>query len=240
MSSEEIAKYYDATEFREIREDLVFATNMATGPKIAIDCGCGAGADINYLVGNGFSVYGFDVEQESISRCQSRFEGIKNVVLSKSSFSTFDYPQASLVVADASLFFCPRSEFKKVWGNIYQCLHPNGVFCGSFLGQEDTMAASNNNPSVFWPEVTAFDESEVRELFKSFEVLRFNVHKSTGKTSQGVTHNWHIFQVVAQKPNKLLKHHSGAKSRASIGRANARRLARRYTHKGNIRCLMQT
>jgi trans-aconitate methyltransferase len=123
MSSEEIVKYFDATEFREIREDLVLAVSMVSEPKVAIDCGCGAGADIDYLTRNGFTVYGFDVEQESVSRCQSRFEGIKNVILSQSSFSTFSYPKASLVVADASLFFCPRSEFKSVWENIYQCLH---------------------------------------------------------------------------------------------------------------------
>lgn len=199
MSSVEITKYFDATEFREIREDLVFSVNMISEPKVAIDCGCGAGADINYLLKNGFTVYGFDIEQESISRCQSRFKDSENVILSKSTFSTFNYPQASLVVADASLFFCPSSDFKNVWEKIYYCLHSNGVFCGSFLGLEDTMAASGNNPSVFWPEVTAFEESEVRELFKNFEILRFNVHKSTGKTSQGAIHNWHIFQVVARK-----------------------------------------
>ena len=202
MSSEEIAKYFDATESREIREDLVFSVSMVSEPKVAIDCGCGAGADIDYLVRNGFTVYGFDIEQESISRCQSRFNDIDNVVLSKSSFTAFDYPQVSLVVADASLFFCPSSEFKNVWSNIDQCLLPNGVFCGSFLGKEDTMAVPGDNPSVFWPEVTAFEESEVIELFKNFEVLRFKTHKSTGKTPQGVTHNWHIYQVVAQKPNK--------------------------------------
>ncbi|WP_101758257.1 bifunctional 2-polyprenyl-6-hydroxyphenol methylase/3-demethylubiquinol 3-O-methyltransferase UbiG [Oceanicoccus sp. KOV_DT_Chl] len=201
MSSEEIAKYFDATEFREIREDLVFAASMVSEPKVAIDCGCGAGADIDYLARNGFTVYGFDVEQESISRCQSRFDGIGNVILSKSSFIDFDYPQASLVVADASLFFCPNSEFEHVWSNIYQCLLPKGIFCGSFLGKEDTMAVSGNNPSVFWPEVTALEESEVVALFKNFEVLRFKTHKSTGKTPQGITHNWHIYQVVAQKAN---------------------------------------
>ena len=202
MSSEEITNYFNATEFREIREDLVLAVSMLGEPKVAIDCGCGAGADIDYLARNGFTVYGFDVEQESVSRCQSRFEGIKNVILSQSSFSTFNYPKASLVVADASLFFCPRSEFKSVWEKIYQCLDSNGVFCGSFLGKEDTMAEAGDNPSVFWPEVTAFDETEVKQLFKNFDLLCFKVHKSTGKTSQGVAHNWHIFQVVAQKPNK--------------------------------------
>ena len=64
------------------------------------------------------------------------------------------------------------------------------------------MAIPGDNPSVFWPEVTAFEEGEVKELFNNLEVLRFNTHRSTGKTPQGVTHNWHIFQVVAQKPNK--------------------------------------
>jgi len=203
MSSEEIAKYFDATESREIRDDLVFSANMISEPKIAIDCGCGAGADIEYLATNGFKVYGFDIEKDSIARCRSRFKDIDNVLLSVSSFADFNYPQASLVVADASLFFCPSSEFELVWSNIYQCLLPNGIFCGSFLGCEDTMAEQGENTSVFWPEAKAFEENEVKALFKNFEVLRFNTHKSTGKTSQGVAHNWHIFQVVAQKPNKL-------------------------------------
>ncbi|MDF1645073.1 MAG: class I SAM-dependent methyltransferase, partial [Pseudomonadales bacterium] len=206
MSSKEIAKYFDATESREIREDLLFSASMVSEPKVAIDCGCGAGADIEYLSNNGFIVYGFDIEQESISRCESRFKGLDNVIVSKSSFSTFDYPQASLVVADASLFFCPSSEFNKVWSKIYECLLPNGLFCGSFLGKEDTMAVPGENSSVFWPEVTAFEDSEVKELLKNYEVLRFKTHKSKGKTPQGVTHNWHIIQVVAQKPNKSINY----------------------------------
>lgn len=202
MPSEEISKYFDATENREAREDLVFSVSMIDEPKIAIDCGCGAGADIEYLLRNGFTVHGFDIEGESISKCQSRFHGTEKVLLSKESFSTFEYPDASLVVADASLFFCPTSDFEEVWSKIYHCLLPSGIFCGSFLGNEDTMAVPGDNPSVFWPHVTAFKEAEVIALFKQYKVLRFNTHKSSGVTSQGVPHNWHIFQVVAQKPSK--------------------------------------
>tara|TARA_R110002049_G_C9160924_1_gene560992 strand:- start:2855 stop:3502 length:648 start_codon:yes stop_codon:yes gene_type:complete len=200
--TEEISRYFDSTEYREIREDLVFATSLINGPKIAIDCGCGAGADIGYLSNNGFTVYGFDIEPESISRCRSRFQEKENVFLTHSTFSTYEYPSASLVVADASLFFCPRSEFEEVWSNIYHCLFQGGIFCGSFLGNEDTMAKPSENPSVFWSDVTSFEESEVKQLLKCFDVLSFKTHKSSGKTSQGTSHNWHIFQVVAQKPNK--------------------------------------
>mgnify|MGYP001124776665 CR=1 FL=1 len=36
MSSEEITKYFDATESREIREDLVFSANMVSEPKFKL------------------------------------------------------------------------------------------------------------------------------------------------------------------------------------------------------------
>jgi len=114
MPSAAISKYFEATENRKIREDLIFAVENVDESKVAIDCGCGAGADINYLASKGFIVHGFDVEEESISRCKTRFKNIDNVNLSKSSFSTYNFPKASLVVADASLFFCQNPNS---WGD---------------------------------------------------------------------------------------------------------------------------
>lgn len=199
MSNEDVSKYFDATEFRETRENLIYAVSLIEEPKIAIDCGCGAGSDIDYLVRNGFTVHGFDIEEEAILRCRVRFGANDHVMLSQSSFLNYTFPPASLVVAEASLFFCQPSDFEKVWSDICSCLLPNGVFCGSFLGTEDTMAIPGENPSVFWPAVTAFKEQEVEDLFNDLQLLRFNTHKSSGKTSQGISHEWHIFQVVAQK-----------------------------------------
>ena len=62
------------------------------------------------------------------------------------------------------------------------------------------MAQAGDNPSVFWSHVSAFDQSEVEGLLKPYEVLRFKVHRSGGKTAGGVPHDWHIFQIVARKP----------------------------------------
>jgi len=206
MPSAAISKYFEATENRKIREDLIFAVENVDESKVAIDCGCGAGADINYLASKGFIVHGFDVEEESISRCKTRFKNIDNVNLSKSSFSTYNFPKASLVVADASLFFCPKSEFSGVWKNIYECLQPNGIFCGSFLGPEDTMATPKYNADDFWPDVAVFEEEEVMKLFANYEILRFNVHKSSGTTPSGDLHDWHIYSVIAKKPNNHAQH----------------------------------
>lgn len=201
MPSQEINEYYDATEHREIRSDLSFAVELVGDPGIAIDCGCGAGADIQYLSTKGFKVYGFDIEDESISRCKKRFMNDKNVILSKAGFSSYRYPKASLVVADASLFFCSKSEFDFVWHSIYECLYSNGIFCGSFLGPDDTMAGPDFDKTAFWPEVMVSGEKEVREMFRNYEICRFTEHKTSGKTPRGVPHDWHIFSIVARKNN---------------------------------------
>ncbi len=199
MSSQEIKEYYNATEHREIRSDLTFAINIVDDPKIAIDCGCGAGVDIEYLLEMDFKVYGFDIEDESISRCHKRFKDTKNVLLSKAGFNSYQYPRASLVVADASLFFCPKTEFDDVWNNIYNCLYPNGIFCGSLLGPDDTMAKPVYDKNAFWPEISVFEEKEVLNIFKRYEICRFTEHKTSGKTPQGMPHEWHVYSVVAKK-----------------------------------------
>jgi SAM-dependent methyltransferase len=199
MPSAAISKYFDATENRNIRDDLIFAVDKVTGPKVAVDCGCGAGADIQYLASNGFAVYGFDVEEEAILRCKERFKDIRSVKLSRSSFSQYKFPKSSLVVADASFFFCPKSEFPSVWEKVYDCLPRDGIFSGSFLGPDDTMASSKYNPDDFWPEVAVFGEDEVKKLFAKYQVLRFNEHRTSGTAPGGDLHDWHIYSVVAKK-----------------------------------------
>jgi SAM-dependent methyltransferase len=202
MPGPQISEYYDATEDRDIRSDLAFALSLVGDLKIAVDCGCGAGADIDYLLANEFEVYGFDIENESISRCETRFKNSENVVLTRADFVSYDYPRASLVVADASLFFCPMSYFDDVWTNISDCLNTDGVFCGSFLGPEDTMAGPAYDKNAFWPDVSVFDEEEVRGFFTGFEIYRFTEHKSSGSTPEGKPHDWHIYSVVAKKSDK--------------------------------------
>ncbi len=199
MATDQIKSYYDATTYSETRSDLLLAIELIKGTKIAIDCGCGAGSDIEQLVTLGFTVYGFDLEDESISRCQERFKNYKNVNLSRDSFTTFNYPKASLVLADASLFFCPKNEFDCVWHKIYECLFVGGIFCGSFLGPYDTMASPSYSKESFWPSSLIFREEEIKAIFENYEICNFTEHKLSGKTTQGVPHDWHIFSVVARK-----------------------------------------
>lgn len=194
-----IKTYYDATEHSDVREELKVAVSISGDSKVAIDCGCGAGSDIAFLLENGFKVYAFDIEEESISRCKKRFKSNENLFLFHEGFDTFVYPKASLVVADASLFFCSPNKFDGVWDNIYQCLNSGGVFSGSFLGEEDSMAKDDYDKENIWPDVLAFNETQVRKHLSNYEIIRFTEHRTSGTTSQGNKHEWHIFSVVARK-----------------------------------------
>jgi SAM-dependent methyltransferase len=205
MSTKQIQDYYNSSENSDVRPDLVSAisllddSRLLAESRIAIDCGCGAGSDIEFLRKNDFTVYAFDLEEESIRRCAKRFKRDEGVILSVDSFSSFAYPSASLILADASLLFCPRSEFDQVWANIKHALINKGVFCGSFLGPRDTMATTDYAESCFWPAGKVFTEVEVRKHFEDFDIATFSEIDLSGETDQGIAHHWHLFSVVAQK-----------------------------------------
>lgn len=202
MTSKEIVEYYNDTANREIRRDLIFATGRIDGGGVAIDCGCGAGADIEFLRESGFTVFAFDVEDESVMRCRDRFKNDENVSISQDSFDSYIYPRSSLVVADASLFFCSRSEFDRVLEKIYNSLRSGGVFFGSFLGPNDTMASADYDKDAYWPDVLVFTENDLRLKLDKFEILKFSEHNSSSEIQSGKPHRWHVFSVVAQKLNK--------------------------------------
>ena len=199
MTTIEKSEYYADTAHSETRSDLVLATSLVGANKIAVDCGCGAGSDIAYLRAEGFTVHAFDIEEASIRICKERFKEDKQVSLTQDSFSSFNYPKSSLVVADASLFFCPESEFDSVWDKIYQSLDLGGIFCGSFLGPNDTMASPDFDRDAFWPNVLVFEEGALRSKLKGFELIKFTEHNVTGKTPKGIPHQWHIYSIVAKK-----------------------------------------
>lgn len=103
-------------------------------------------------------------------------------------------------MADASLFFSPNSAVKEVWGKIQRSLVRGGVFCGSFLGPNDTMASKSYNRDAYWQDILVFSEKELKlEFATKFEILKFTEHKASGQTPRGVPHDWHIFSVVARK-----------------------------------------
>lgn len=198
MTTKETKEYYRSSLNSAPRPELQFALKTISDNSIVVDCGCGAGSDIALLRSKGHTVYAFDIDEESIKICEDRFTEDDNVFLSQASFGTYSYPESSLVVADASLFFCPENEFNIFMGKIRKSLHPGGIFCGSFLGKRDTMNSENFNRHAFWGDVLVLTEGEIKNALKGFDIMRWKEFETDGFTPNGKSHHWHIFIVVAK------------------------------------------
>lgn len=54
------------------RTELAVKLNQSR-TRVAVDCGCGTGSDIQYLAQQGYQVHGFDVNSDATELCQARF-----------------------------------------------------------------------------------------------------------------------------------------------------------------------
>jgi trans-aconitate methyltransferase len=161
--------------------------------RFATDCGCGIGADAMYLLEQGFTVHAFDVNDTAVERLTKRAGNHPRLHVTQSSFETYDYPSSDLVRAGASLFFCKPRAFDDVWARMSDSLEPGGIFCGDFLGVEDSWRES----AEF--EVCCLSEEKLEGMLEDFEVLRWNERNEDGKTAVGTLKHWHIYSVTARK-----------------------------------------
>ncbi len=199
MTTDDKTKYYQSTQHREMRPELKFALSQVHSGKTAIDCGCGAGANIKHLRAAGFTVYAFDNDDCSIQLCRQQYNNDSEVHLSLESFGSYQYPCSSLILADASLFFCPLDEIDLFAKKMSISLESNGIFCGGFLGARDTMANGNGKTSNYWGKVLVLNESRIRDLLSNFNILKWTELETEGLTPTGETHHWHMHNIVAKR-----------------------------------------
>lgn len=174
------------------RTELAVLLNQS-GVNVAVDCGCGTGSDAEYLLQQGYQVYAFDINPDSVAICRKRFSGNEQVEVSDASFENFNYPAAGVIVAHSSLFFAEPDLFGKTWAAITSSLTKGGVFAGDFMGLNDSWAAGHRLAT------TPLTEQDVLDLFAGFEVVRFHERDELGPTASGRTKHWHTFSIVAVK-----------------------------------------
>ncbi len=96
-------QYYEKALSRPHSKRTEFASRLnESNLKIATDCGCGTGSDIEYLEQQGYQVHGFDINPDSVSICRDRFGAKSLVEITESSFESFDYPKSGVVIANSS------------------------------------------------------------------------------------------------------------------------------------------
>lgn len=165
-------------------------------PKIAVDVGCGAGRDALFLVDRGFTVYAFDKSEIAIAKLNELGRAYLNekLFLQICSFENFGYPRSSLISSCSSLFFCNPRSFAQAWKNISMALLPGGMFCGHFMGPEDSWAKLGRG------DLTIHTWNDIEELFdSSYKIIDVYEHNSEGMTLVGRKKHWHTYSVVARK-----------------------------------------
>ena len=98
----------------------------------------------------------------------------------------------NLVVANFTLPFCNKNNFKELWNKINDSILKDGYFVGNFFGNNDEWKSIKE-------EMTFLTREQVIELFKDFEIIEFKEVEKDGTTGLGKMKHWHIFNVIAKK-----------------------------------------
>lgn len=168
-----------------------------TGVNIAIDCGCGTGADFAFLAQQGYRVIGFDSSKQAVDICQVRFHNEPLVDVQASCFENFSYPKASLIIANSSLFFAQPDVFYQTWLTLISSLDVGGVFAGDFLGLKDDWSRAHSCP------ITSLSKSHVMTLFDGLDIIDFYERDELGQTLIGQSKHWHTYSILARKQESI-------------------------------------
>lgn len=96
------------------------------------------------------------------------------------------------MVANFSLPFCNKDNFKELWNKINNSILKDGYFVGNFFGDSDEWKSTKE-------KMTFLTKEEVIELFEDFEIIEFKEVEKDDFTGLGKMKHWHIFNVIAEK-----------------------------------------
>ena len=188
-----IEKYYDNTTDAMPNYTVKKFIKLNVEPGNAVELGCGVGRDTVCLIKNGWNVLAIDRENvESRIATKLSEEELKQFKFSKQKFEDIELEKNNLVVANFSLPFCNKNNFKELWNKINNSILKDGYFVGNFFGINDEWKSTKE-------EMTFLTKEQVIELFKDFEIIEFKEVEKDGTTGLGKKKHWHIFNVIAKK-----------------------------------------
>ena len=192
-TNKNIEKYYDNTENEMPNYTVKKFIELNVEPGNAVELGCGAGRDTVFLIRNGWNVLAIDREDVE-TRIVSKLlvEELEQFEFFKQRFEAIKLENSNLVVANFSLPFCNKNNFKELWDKINHSILKDGYFVGNFLGDKDEWKIAKE-------KMTFLTKDQVMELFRDFEIVEFKEVEKDGLTGLGKMKHWHIFNVMAKK-----------------------------------------
>lgn len=165
---------------------------------LAIDIGCGAGADSVLMLKEDWSVIALDHNTLGIDIVYKSLDAEKKdkLCIIQDTFENMDLPTCDWLNASFALPFVRPEDYDKVWQKINNSIMSGGRFSGTFFGNKDSWAQGNTLRTFHTKE-------QVINLFNGFIIELFDEREREGTSidASGVEHpkHWHIFEVVARK-----------------------------------------
>lgn len=160
---------------------------------IALDLGCGAGAEAEYLARNGMMVDAIDKSETAVKYAKDRCQGLTVDVI-QGDFLGFelrpDYYQ--LAIAVNALPFVPKEACLALLRSVQAAMRPGGVVLFSVYGPEHAWATR--------PDMSFWTLEEFRALWDGWELLAIDEAKGMSALSSGVEVFQHRIRLVARKP----------------------------------------
>lgn len=155
----------------------------------AIDLGCGAGNDTEFLISKGFEVTAIDNNEQVKSILESRNLNSEKLKIILGDFSKIELPKADLVNANFSMHYVKENFDEFIVNLLQNVINPKGVFIGNFLGKEDE-----------WKETfTTVEKEKLLDYFNGYNILYFSEEKYYQDTARKKNKYWHVYTIIAQK-----------------------------------------
>jgi tellurite methyltransferase len=178
--------YFQLTNDRPPRDLLVQALPHARKGR-ALDLGCGAGVDSEYLVESGFDVTAVDGDAAAASYVSSRCNGAIHFV--HSPLESFDFGAYDLVASLFTLSFLPRVNFELVVSRSARSLSDGGIMTLNAFGPRDGWASSSG--------MTFLTADELAAMVGELEILELSEEENDGQTANGEAKHWHVHNLIA-------------------------------------------
>ena len=184
-------EYYELTQKNLpsglIRNFFIYKYNEKLTGNTAIDLGCGAGNDTEFLISKGFKVTAIDSQEEVKEFFENKKIDKEKCNLIINDFSKVELPKADLILANMSLFFV-KDNFNIFLKSLLEKVNKEGFIVANFLGKEDEWKDNK----------TTIEKEELLSYFKDFKMYYFSEEKYYKDTARGINKFWHVYTIMAQ------------------------------------------
>ena len=162
-------------------------------PGVAVDLGCGSGAETLELLRRGWQVHAVDADSSGIALLEASVppEVRPRLHTHVTRFEDFELPSCDLVWSGFSLPYCAAAQWPLLWSHIVAALNVNGRFAGDIFGNKHAWAVE--------PEVHVLTEAALRHQLEGLVIEAFDIEDGL-RPSGGELTRWHAFGIAARKP----------------------------------------